>query len=68
MQPTCSSSHRWKTTCQTLIMEAMACGTPVVGFDTGGIPEMIGHLESGFIAESQSAPSLSEGIQWVLKH
>lgn len=50
------------------IMEAMACGTPAVGFNTGGIPEMIGHLESGFIAESKSASSLSEGIQWVLKH
>ncbi|WP_426293046.1 glycosyltransferase family 4 protein [Dyadobacter endophyticus] len=50
------------------IMEAMACGTPAVGFDTGGIPEMIGHLESGFIALSKSASSLSEGIMWVLKH
>jgi len=50
------------------IMEAMACGTPVVGFETGGIPEMIGHLESGFIATSRSASSLSEGIQWVLAH
>jgi glycosyltransferase involved in cell wall biosynthesis len=50
------------------IMEAMACGTPAVGFGTGGIPEMIGHLESGFIAQSKSAFSLSEGIQWVLKH
>jgi glycosyltransferase involved in cell wall biosynthesis len=50
------------------IMEAMACGTPAVGFDTGGIPEMIGHLENGFISTSQSASSLSEGIQWVLSH
>lgn len=50
------------------IMEAMACGTPAVGFDTGGIPEMIGHLESGFISAPKSAASLAEGIQWVLKH
>ncbi len=50
------------------IMEAMACGTPAVGFDTGGIPEMIGHLESGFVSTPKSAASLSEGIQWVLNH
>ncbi|WP_353721717.1 glycosyltransferase family 4 protein [Dyadobacter sp. 676] len=50
------------------IMEAMACGTPAVGFDTGGIPEMIGHLGSGFVSTSRSSPSLSEGIQWVLEH
>lgn len=25
------------------IMESMACGTPCVGFETGGIPEMIDH-------------------------
>lgn len=50
------------------IMEAMACGTPAVGFGTGGIPEMIGHLESGFLSAPKSASLLSEGIQWVLKH
>jgi glycosyltransferase involved in cell wall biosynthesis len=50
------------------IMEAMACGTPAVGFNTGGIPEMIGHLENGFIAAQKSASSLSDGIQWILKH
>lgn len=50
------------------IMEAMACGTPAVGFQTGGIPEMIEHLESGFLSAPKSASSLSEGIQWMLKH
>lgn len=50
------------------IMEAMACGTPVVGFDTGGIPEMIDHWKNGFVATAKSAASLSEGIQWILKY
>ena len=31
------------------IMEAMSCRTPCVGFDIGGIPEMIDHQENGFL-------------------
>ena len=50
------------------IMEAMACGTPAVGFETGGIPEMIDHKTNGFVATLKSAKSLAEGIEWVLKH
>ncbi|HMX39038.1 MAG TPA: glycosyltransferase, partial [Saprospiraceae bacterium] len=30
------------------VMESLACGTPVVGFRTGGIPEMVGHLQEGY--------------------
>ena len=48
------------------IMEAMACGTPAVGFATGGIPEMIDHKSNGFVADLKSAESLAEGIEWVL--
>jgi glycosyltransferase involved in cell wall biosynthesis len=49
------------------IIEAMACGTPVVGFDTGGIPEQILHLETGYVAQLQSAEDLAQGIQFVLQ-
>ena len=49
-----------------MVMEAMACGTPVVGFDNGGIPEMIDHLVNGYVADYRSAESLAEGIRWVL--
>ena len=48
------------------IMEAMACGTPAVGFEVGGIPEMIENRKSGFLAKYKSAESLAEGIRWVL--
>lgn len=49
------------------IMEAMACGTPAVGFNTGGIPEMINHLDNGFVSVSRSAASIAEGIRWVFE-
>jgi len=48
------------------VMEALACGTPVAGFQTGGIPEMVGHLEQGFIAPQGDSRKLAEGIYWVL--
>ena len=48
------------------IMESMACGTPCVGFEIGGIPEMIDHKKNGYVAKYKSAEDLAEGIIWVL--
>jgi len=48
------------------IMEAMACGTPCVGFNVGGIPEMIDHKKTGYVAEYKSAQDLANGIRWAL--
>ena len=36
------------------IIEAMACGTPVLAFKTGGIPEMIEHKVNGYLADYKS--------------
>ena len=48
------------------IMEAMACGTPCVGFRVGGIPEMIDHLENGYLANYKDSEDLAKGILYVL--
>lgn len=50
------------------IMEAMACGTPCIGFHVGGIPEMIDHQINGYVADYKSADALAEGISWILNH
>ncbi len=48
------------------IMEAMACGVPCVGFNVGGIPQMIDHLHNGYVAEYCSADDFANGIYWIL--
>lgn len=50
------------------IAEAMSCGTPCVGFDVGGIPEMIEHQRNGYVARYRDAADLAEGIRYVLSH
>lgn len=50
------------------IMESMACGTPCVGFATGGIPEMIDHCVNGYIANYKDANDLANGIRWILEY
>jgi len=48
------------------IMEAMACGVPSVGFNVGGIPEMIDHGENGYVAKFKDSADLAKGIRFVL--
>jgi glycosyltransferase involved in cell wall biosynthesis len=48
------------------VMEAMSCGTPCVGFNVGGIPEMIDHQENGYVAKYMDTHDLAHGIQWLL--
>ena len=48
------------------IMESMACGVPCVGFRVGGIPEMIDHRRTGYVANYRDAADLAQGIRYVL--
>ena len=49
------------------IQESLACGTPVVAFAVGGIPEMIRLGETGFLAESVNSTSLAITLEKALK-
>ena len=48
------------------VMEALACGVPCVGFNTGGVPEMIDHRKNGYVAAYKDAADLAGGMRWVL--
>jgi len=45
------------------IMEALACGLPSVGFNTGGIPEMIEHEQTGFLAKQGDSRDLAHQLK-----
>ncbi len=50
------------------IIESLACGTTVVAFNTGGIPEMIDHKKNGYLSEYKSIADLENGIAYILNH
>lgn len=50
------------------VMESLACGTPVVTFKTGGIPDMVQHKYNGYIANYQSPESFCQGMTWLYEH
>jgi len=48
------------------IQESLACGTPVLAFAVGGIPEMIQSGENGFLATELTGKSLKDCLDHVL--
>ncbi len=50
------------------VIESLACGTPVVGFDVGGIPEMVEPGRTGWLAPVGDAAALADAIAAALEH
>ncbi len=48
------------------LMEALACGVPCVGFNVGGIPEMIDSGCNGYVASAGDVGNLAEGLRRIL--
>lgn len=49
-----------------VILESLACGTPVVAFNVGGNRDMVRHQVNGYLAEELSSKDLAMGIDWIL--
>ncbi|MDB9541457.1 glycosyltransferase family 4 protein [Anabaenopsis tanganyikae CS-531] len=47
-------------------LEAHACGTPVIAFNTCGLPDIVEHLKTGYLAKAFDTTDLAHGIQWLL--
>lgn len=47
-------------------IESLACGTPVVSFDTSGLKDIVEHKMNGYRAKPFSSQDLAKGIAWIL--
>ena len=52
----------------TTVMESLCCGTPVVGFDIGGIPDMVIHKQNGYLSKYKDAEDLAGGIKYCIEN
>jgi glycosyltransferase involved in cell wall biosynthesis len=46
--------------------ESIACGTPCISFDRGGVTEVVRHLETGYQASFGDAGALAQGLSTLL--
>jgi glycosyltransferase involved in cell wall biosynthesis len=50
------------------VLEAIACGTPAVGFQIGGMPDLIEHQQNGYLAKPYQIEDLAQGLIWILEN
>jgi glycosyltransferase involved in cell wall biosynthesis len=48
------------------VMEAMACGTPVVGIAVGGMEDLVRDNETGRLVPGRDPASLADALAWML--
>lgn len=51
-----------------VIVEAMACGTPVLGTPIGAIPEILNQVHPILVADGTDGPSIARALERVLRH
>jgi len=47
-------------------LESLACGTPVIGTNVGGIPEFIKNGKTGFLVEPKSSQAIADAANRML--
>jgi len=50
-----------------VLLESMACGTPMVSFEVGGVPDLVRPGITGYLAKPENAQDLSRGIVQLLE-
>ncbi len=50
------------------VLEAMACGTPVVGFRSGGVADLVAEGENGYLVPAGDTHGLAEAMLGVLRN
>jgi glycosyltransferase involved in cell wall biosynthesis len=55
------TTHRWKEQFGRILVEAMACGVPVIGSDSGEIPRVIGN--AGLVVPEGDVAALAAAMR-----
>jgi len=62
------TTRRWKEQFGRVIIEALACGVPVIGSDSGHIPYLINDTGGGIIFPERDIEALAESIERLLSN
>ena len=54
--------------CPLSVLESLSCGTPVISFKTGGIPELIKHMDTGYLSEYKDIDDFVKGTKVYLNN
>ena len=49
-----------------VLQESMACATPMVSFKIGGVPDLVRHNITGYLAQPEDVEDLCNGIITIL--
>lgn len=58
----------WYEGAPGVIMEAFACGVPVIASDLGSLPELVASGSTGLLFKSGDAADLAKTVRWAFDH
>lgn len=63
-----SKEHRgWQEAAGLVLLEAQACGTPVVAYRSGGKPEMLVEGKTGLLVDDEDVRALTSAVREILQ-
>ncbi len=61
------NTPKWNEAYGNVVVEAMACGVPVIAYKRGGPSEIIQHGETGFLVEPNNKKKLANSLKQIHK-
>ncbi len=58
----------WGDACPSAVMEAMACGKPLITTNAGGIPEIVGTNSSAIVVQYESSVEIADAIAAIINN